>query len=266
MSMVSITIYSDCLSTVASLPMQTISFWETMSTEASNHSKLCASCSLTKLNIPRTSSCSEEITSAHLSTESMVSTMNANVAITSSCGRLSLIASIASQLLPLLMKKFSVCTVVSALSSALLSRSRELWDPLMCPTLVSSATFCGQIPTRTSKVGEKMTVVFPSPSVKKLFQLLIRSTILTWFAVLIKSLKTGTNFSQRDSLLLSSQHPTIVASLIMPVLWWALTIPWCAVSRFSSLLKRSKRSPTVQVLVEIDLLLLPELNIEMLWS
>lgn len=187
MSMVSTTTCSDYSSTVASLPMPTTSSWEIMLTEASNHSKLCASFSLTKLNIPRTSSCWEVITSAHRLTESMVSTTSANVDITSSCGRLSLTASTASPSLPLLTRKFSACMEDSALSSALSSKSRESWDLLMFLILVFSVTSCGQIPTRMSKAGVKMTVVFPSPLAKKSFQLSIRSTILIWFAVPIRS-------------------------------------------------------------------------------
>lgn len=187
MSMVNTMICWDCSSTVASLLMPTISSWETMSTEASSHSKQYAFFSHTKLNIPRTSSYLEEITNAHRLTESMVSTMSASAATTSSCGKLSLIASTAFLLLLLLMRKSSVCTVVSALSLALSSKLRELWDLLMFLILVSSAIFYGQILIRMSKVGVKMTEVFLSPLARKSFQLSTRSMILTWSAVLIRS-------------------------------------------------------------------------------
>lgn len=222
MSMVSTTICWDCSSMVASLPMLTISSWATMSTEASNHLRLCAFYSHTKLNIPRTSSYWEETTNAHRLTESMVSTMSASAATTSSCGRLSLTASTAYLLLLLLTRKFFVCTVVLAQSLVLLSKSRELWDPLMSLTLVSFAISSGQTLTRTFKDGVKTTAVCHSLSVKKSFQLLIRSMTSIWFVVLIRSLKTATSFSRRDSSLLSFLLPTIAVNSIMPVLWWVL--------------------------------------------
>ena len=200
MSMVNTTTCSDYSSMVASLPMLTISSWVITSTEASNHSKLCASFSLIRLNIQRTSSYSEEITSAHPLTESMVFMTSASAATISSCGKLSLIVSIASLLLLLLMRKYFVCTVDSAPSSALSSKSRELWDRLTFLIPASFAISCGQILIRMSRVGVKTTEVSLSPSVKKSFQHLTKSTILTWSAELIRSLKTAMSFSQRDNL------------------------------------------------------------------
>jgi hypothetical protein len=200
MSMVNTTTCSDYSSTVASLPMLTISSWVITSIEASNHLKLCASFSLIRLNIRRTSSYSEEITSVHPLTESMVFMTSASAATISSCGKLSLIVSIASLLLLLLMRKYFVCTVDSAPSSALSSKLRELWDRLMFLIPVFFAISCGQILIRMSRVGVKTTEVSLSPSVKKSFQHLTKSTILTWSAELIKSLKTAMSFSQRDNL------------------------------------------------------------------
>jgi hypothetical protein len=49
----------------------------------------------------------------------------------------------------------------------------------MFPILAFSAISSGLTPIRMFRVGEKMTVVFPSLSVKKSFQLSIKSTILT---------------------------------------------------------------------------------------
>jgi len=200
MSMVNTTTCSDYSSTVASLPMQTISSWVIMSIEASNHSKLCAFYLLIRLNTQRTSSCSEEITSVHPLTESMVFMTNASAATISSCGKLSLIVSIACLLLLLLMRKYFVCTVDSAPSSALSSKLRELWDRLMSLIPAFFAISCGQILIRMSRVGVKTTEVSLSPSVKKSFQHLTKNTILTWFAELIKLLKTAMSFSQRDNL------------------------------------------------------------------
>ena len=199
MSMVNTMTCSDYSSTVASLPMLIISSWEITLTEASSHSKQCAFFSLIKLNILRTSSYWEEITSALRLTEFTVSTTSASAATTLSCGKLSQIVSIAFLLLLLLMRKYFVCTVVSAQSWALSSKLRELWDPLMSLIQVSSAISCGQILTRTYRVGVKMTEVFLSPLGKKSFQISTKSTISTWSAELIKLLKTGTSFSQRDS-------------------------------------------------------------------
>ena len=150
--------------------------------------------------------------------------MNASVATTSSYGRLSLIASTAYLLLLLLMRKFSACTVVLALSLVPSSKLRELWDLLTFLILVSSAISCGQILIRMSKDGVKMTEVFHSLLAKKSYQLLTRSTILTWSVVLIRSLKTDTSFSQRDNLSLFSQHPTIVVNSTTQAQWWVLTI------------------------------------------
>lgn len=176
----------DSSSMEVSLPMPTISSLATMSTEASNHLKLYASSWHTRSSIPRTSSCSEEITSALQSTESMDSMMNANAATTSSSGRLSLIASIAFLLLLLLMRKFYACMEDSAQSWAHSNKLRESWDPLMCPTLACFAISSGPIQTRTYKVGERMIVVSRSLLVRKLSQLLPRSTTSTLSAVLTK--------------------------------------------------------------------------------
>ena len=200
MSTVNTTTCSDYSSTVASLPMLTISSWEITLTEASSHSRQCAFFSLIKLNILRTSSYSEEITSALRLTEFTVSMMSASAATTLSCGKLSQIVSIASLLLLLLMRKYFACTVVSAQSWALSNKLRELWDPLMSQIPVSSAISCGQILTRTSRVGVKMTEVSLSPLGKKSFQLSTKSTISTWFAELIRLSKMDTSFSQRDNL------------------------------------------------------------------
>jgi hypothetical protein len=104
--------------------------------------------------------------------------------------------------------------------------------------------------------------VFLSPLGKKSFQLSTKSTISTWSAELTRSSKMATSFSPRDSSWLSSPLPTIAVSSTTPALWWASTILWCAVSKFLSQLKRSKRSPMERVQVETDPLHLLEPNIE----
>lgn len=111
-SMANIMTSSDCSNMADSLPRQTTSSWVIMSTEANNHSRRSACSWHTRSNTQKTSSSSAVTTSVPPSTESMVSTTSAREDTTSSYGRPSPIASTASPLPPLLMRRSSPCTVV----------------------------------------------------------------------------------------------------------------------------------------------------------
>jgi hypothetical protein len=65
----------------------------------------------------------------------------------------------------------------------------------MCPTLVCFAISSGPTQTRTCKVGERMIVVSRSLLVRKLSQLLPRSTTSTLSAVLTKLSKMAMSSS-----------------------------------------------------------------------
>jgi len=95
--------------------------------------------------------------SVHPSTVSMASTTNASDATISNYGRHLQTVLIAYQLLRLSTRKFSVYTEVSPRNTTLWIRCEESRDLLMCLIQVLSATCSGQIQTKTSKAGAKMT-------------------------------------------------------------------------------------------------------------
>ena len=111
-SMANTTIFCASLNTVAFRQKPTTFSSETTLTVASSPSKPSAFSSHTRSSTPKISSSSVGTTSAHPSTESMVSMMNANGGTTSSSGRHSPIASTACLLPPSSMRRSLPCTVV----------------------------------------------------------------------------------------------------------------------------------------------------------
>ena len=186
MYMDSTTIYWESLNTVASLPRPTTSSSVTILTVESNPSKLFAFFSATRSSILRTSSYLEEITSVLRSTESMVSTMNANVDTLLDSGASLATSSIACLSRPSSTRKFSACTVDWVRNWRTSTKSKTSCGQQTSPTLASSAIYSGPILKGASKPMEITTEASRSHSVSKSFASSARNTTWTWFAARIK--------------------------------------------------------------------------------
>ena len=154
--MVNTQIYCDYSNTAVFLPRRTICFWGTMSIVENNLLKLSVYWWHIRLNILKTFSCSEEITSVLVSTESTVSMMNVrlvfvhfsllflyfdalnlkcwtnlqvNEGSTLNYGKRSPTASTAYQLLPSSTRRSSAVTEVSHPIYSPWNRSDASWGP-----------------------------------------------------------------------------------------------------------------------------------------
>mmetsp|Transcript_39518 Transcript_39518/g.77769 ORF Transcript_39518/g.77769 Transcript_39518/m.77769 type:complete len:201 (+) Transcript_39518:364-966(+) len=199
--MASITIFFACLSMAVSPLRQTTCSWGTTLTVASRVWRPSAFCWLIRSSIQRTSSSSEGTTSALPSTESTDFMMSVRGAITSSCGRPSLIASTASPLLQSLTRRSSACTEASPPSSTTSTKSEESSDQQTFPIPDFCAIFCGQTPRRktTTRDGQRTTEACRSFSGPTWSISFCGNTTWTSSAERIRWWRMDTNSSQRDN-------------------------------------------------------------------
>lgn len=227
----SIMTFLDSSSMAVSPQRPTIYSLETMLIEVNSHLKPSAFFSLTKSNTQKTSSCSEEITSAQALTESMGFMTSANDDTTLSFGKHSQTVSIAFQLLLLLMKRSYACMEDFPLSFQTWNKSEELWDLLMFQTQDCFVTCSGQIQKRTSRDGRRTIEESVSFSVLTLLACFWRNTTLISFVELIRLLRMAMNFSPSVNLSPYFQRLITAVSLITLAQWCLLTTLSCVHSR-----------------------------------
>lgn len=171
-----------CLNMEVFHQSQTTFSWVTMLIEGSNPLKPSVCCWPTRSSTQKTSFFWEATMNAPLLTASTASTTSANGAITSSYGRHLQIVSTAYPWRPLLTKKFSVATAVSAPISRAWNRFAESWDRQTYPIRDFCVTFCGPILTRTRWAGEKTTEESALHLVRKSSLNSFTNTTWIWFA------------------------------------------------------------------------------------
>lgn len=211
--------FSDSSSMAVSHQRPTIYSLETMLIEVNSHLKPSASFSLTKSNTQKTSSCSEETTSAQALTEFMDFMTSVKDDTTLSFGKHSQTVSIVFQLLLLLMKRSFVCMEDFPLSFQTWNKSEESWDLLMFQTQDCFVTCSGQTQKKTSRDGRRTIEESVSFLVLILLACFWRNTTLISFVELIRLLRMAMNFSPSVNLSPYFQHLITVVSLIILAQW-----------------------------------------------
>mmetsp|Transcript_68098 Transcript_68098/g.106977 ORF Transcript_68098/g.106977 Transcript_68098/m.106977 type:complete len:200 (-) Transcript_68098:78-677(-) len=182
MSTANTTTCSAFLSMAAFHQKATTFSWVTTWTVESKAWRPSSSSSLTRSSSLRTSSCFVETMSVHPSPVSMASTMNASDGTTSNCGSNSVMCSTACPCVPSLMRRLCACMAAFPPRSTASIRSNASLAPLTCRTRALFAISCGQIRTRTSRAGQRTTVVYPLSSALTSLQTFCRNKIWTWCA------------------------------------------------------------------------------------
>lgn len=199
MCMVSSPIYWDYSNMEVSLQKLTTYSLVTTSTEASSPSRLLCFCSLTRLNLRKTSSFLEETTSADKLTAFTDSTTSVKIDFQFVCGRNSKMSSTVCPLPPSSTTRFSACTVVYHPSLSLFLSSSKSLGPLRFQRMVCCATCFGLTPRRANQVGVKTIEAYHILSVRLLSRVSWRRMTSILSAVPIRSSRTAMSSSVADS-------------------------------------------------------------------